>query len=80
MRYQPGDEAQRSTQGPLLRKLLEGKVRLCAFVFDRRSHNPSSVKTNHELKAALVPDKWNKSFGLGLLPSADDGRSDWAVS
>ena len=47
----------------------------CACVFDRCSHPPSSIKTNRELKGALVPNKWNESFGFDLLPSADDGES-----
>ena len=40
---------------------------------------PPSIKTNHELNAALVPNKWNKGFGLELLPSADDGEPNCIV-
>lgn len=75
----PGDEAQRSTQDPPLWKLLEGKVRQRGSVFDLSSHLQPSVKTNHELKTTLVPNKWNKDFGLELLPSVDDGESNYVV-
>lgn len=61
------------------------KVRFCgncwkeksvctSFHLTHKSHPPLSVKTNHELKGALIPNKWNKGFGLDLLPSADDGE------
>jgi len=45
-----------------------------------QSHPLFSVKTNNELWADFVPDKWNKGFGLELIPSADDGESNRMVS
>lgn len=44
------------------------------------SSPPSSVKTNREFWSTFVPNKWNKDFSLELLPSADDGGSNYTVS
>jgi len=52
-------------------------VYLCTH---NQSHPLSSVKTNRELWAAFMPNKWNKDFSLDLLPSADDGEFDRMVS
>lgn len=47
-------------------------VRMCLTVKLTLS---SSVKTNHEIGAALVPGYFPEYFVLDLLPSADDGGS-----
>ena len=75
-----------------MRRSAQLKVRFCGSCWKEKcdclrvystwppvSPPPSSVKTNHELGAAIIPQYSPKDYVLDLLPSADDGGSNFAI-